>query len=126
MGAGRTTRESSYTRRPSRTCRRSATNWPSFGHSCRNAGRSGKTMKIEDLRARRVMSIWLQIRVWVHQLLRHRPIDSSPAGDQAVIMNCSCGGYVQSRWEGSTWVAEYATCPLGLAKLNKLPSALVK
>lgn len=71
------------------------------------------------------MGTWLQIRVWWHQLLRHQPIDSTLAGDLVVLTNCSCGGYVQSRWEGSAWIAEYATCPHGIAKLNKLPLAVV-
>jgi hypothetical protein len=72
------------------------------------------------------MGTWLQIRVWWHHLLRHRPIDSTPIGDLVVLTNCSCGSYVQSRWEGSAWVAEYATCPLGMAKLSKLPRAVVR
>ena len=75
------------------------------------------------------MGVRLQIRVWWHRLLRHQPIDntidSTPNGDLVILTNCSCGGYVQSGWEGSAWIAEYATCPLGMAELNKLPLAVV-
>lgn len=70
------------------------------------------------------LELGLLIRVWMHHLHRHRPIDSMPINGLVVLTNCSCGGYVQSRWEGSAWLAEYATCPLGMTRLHKLPLAV--
>ena len=68
------------------------------------------------------MNIWLKLRVWWHRRLRHRPTDSVALGDHVILTNCSCGGYVQARWEESAWAAEYATCPLGMAKLANAAS----
>lgn len=73
----------------------------------------------------KIVDTWRQFRVWVHRLLRHRPISCMPVSDLVILTACSCGGHVQSRWEGSAWAAEYATCPIGRARLNKLPLAVV-
>lgn len=81
-----------------------------------------------------VQRYWLKLRVWRHQLLRHRPMDSMSISRLKIVVNCTCGGSVQSRREGSTWIHEYATCPIGIAKLsrlfdaaepNKIPRAVV-
>lgn len=70
------------------------------------------------------MRAWWRFRAWLHANLFH-PTEVTPAGDDAFLVECSCGGHGQVRLngDGNATVTE-ATCPLWKYRLRCRPLLL--